>query len=511
MIRTKIIALCSLIGFCTLANAQTPKPVDDLLQAPFMKGATFSLVAEDLQNGKRVYSYDEDRLVSPASVLKTVATATALELLGEDFRFSTSIEYDGVIENGVLKGNLYIKGGGDPSLGSAHFGAEAADFAKDWTAAIRKAGIRRIDGAIISDESLFDTEGSSAQWIRQDMGNYYAPGCYGLSVFDNLYKLTFQTGAAGTRPVIKGCDPEIPGIRFINHLAAAAVSSDSAYIYGAPLAHERYLYGVIPSDRTQYTIKGDIPDPALFLAQYFTGQLKQGGITVKSAASSYRIETEAGRWQNAPRKPIVTTRSPALREIIRVTNHVSHNLFADALLKTVGLQYQPAKGETISSFTRGVRVVQAYWKKKGLDISGLQIHDGSGLAPADKVSARFIADMLRYMATLSPAKEAFIASLPQPGIEGSVRNFLKGSKLQGKTRLKSGGITGVRSYAGYITVGGRKYGVAVFSNNYSCSMAQMTKGLEKLLTTLFDSDQAHITLCLNDKPTAAAPSSPETP
>jgi len=113
------------------------------------------------------------------------------------------------------------------------------------------------------------------------------------------------------------------------------------------------------------------------------------------------------------------------------------------------------------------------------------MNDGSGLAPADKVSAGFIADMLVYMATKSDASEAFIASLPEAGVEGSVRNLLKGTKLQGKARLKSGGITGVRSYAGYITKDGKTYAVAVFSNNYSCSMGEMTKALEKLLLQLF--------------------------
>lgn len=199
----------------------------------------------------------------------------------------------------------------------------------------------------------------------------------------------------------------------------------------------------------------------------------------------YRIESEAGRWKTVERKPVVTTYSPTLKEIASVTNHVSHNLFADALVKTVGLQYVPRKNEVISSFGRGVQVVLDHWRKKGLDVYPLRMYDGSGLAPADKVSAEFIADLLVYMATKSEVSEAFFESLPQAGVEGSVRNLLKGSKLQGKARLKSGGITGVRSYAGYIDKDGKRYAVAVFSNNYSCSMGQMTKGLEKLLLQLF--------------------------
>ena len=474
MIRNKIVLLCLLICLHLLAGAQTPAPVKWLLQAPYMRGASFSLVVKDVQEGRTVYSYDTDRLQSPASVLKTVATATALEILGEDYRYPTTLEYDGILENGTLEGNLYIKGSGDPSLGSSHFAPGQNKFLSTWIAALQKAGIKHITGSVIS------AEGVSIKWLREDMGNYYAPGSYGISIFDNMYKLSLQTGAAGTRPVLKGTEPDIPFIRFKNYLKAAPVSSDSAYIIGAPRDDVRYLYGVLPANREAYVLKGDIPDPALYLARYLTDQLQQKGIRVDGSPSCYRIEVEENRWKKGERKEIVT-----LREIASVCNHVSHNLYADALVKTVGLQYKPRRNEMISSFGRGVQVVKEYWEKKGLDVFPLRMNDGSGLAPADKVSAGFMGELLVYMATESAVSDAFIASLPQAGIEGSVRNFLKGSKLQGKARLKSGGITGVRSYAGYITKDGKTYAVAVFSNNYSCPMSRMTRALEKLLLQLF--------------------------
>lgn len=485
MIRNKIVLLCLLICLHLLAGAQTPAPVKWLLQAPYMRGASFSLVVKDVQEGRTVYSYDTDRLQSPASVLKTVATATALEILGEDYRYPTTLEYDGILENGTLEGNLYIKGSGDPSLGSSHFAPGQNKFLSTWIAALQKAGIKHITGSVISDESIFDTEGVSIKWLREDMGNYYAPGSYGISIFDNMYKLSLQTGAAGTRPVLKGTEPDIPFIRFKNYLKAAPVSSDSAYIIGAPLDDVRYLYGVLPANREAYVLKGDIPDPALYLARYLTDQLQQKGIRVDGSPSCYRIEVEENRWKKGERKEIVTTYSPTLREIASICNHVSHNLYADALVKTVGLQYKPRRNEMISSFGRGVQVVKEYWEKKGLDVFPLRMNDGSGLAPADKVSAGFMGELLVYMATESAVSDAFIASLPRAGIEGSVRNFLKGSKLQGKAHLKSGGITGVRSYAGYITKDGKTYAVAVFSNNYSCPMSRMTRALEKLLLQLF--------------------------
>lgn len=485
MIRNKIFLLCLLICLRWGASAQIPAPIEQLLQTSYMRGASFSFIAKDLQNGEILYEYDMDRLLSPASVLKVVSTATALDLLGEDYQYPTSLQYDGTLQDGVLRGNLYIKGSGDPSLGSSHFAPEHREFLTAWLSALEQAGIRQITGSIIADESIFDTEGASTKWLREDMGNYYAAGSYGLSVFDNLYKLFLRTGTVGTLPTVIGMEPQISSIQFKNYLKVAAISSDSAYIIGAPLEDIRYLYGSLPANRESYVLKGDIPDPALFLAQYFTSFLQQRGIQVDGNPSCHRIEVEQKRWKRKERKTLVTTYSPPLREIVRVCNHVSHNLYADALLKTVGLQYKKQKNEVISSFGQGIEVIKEYWKEKGLDVQSLKMYDGSGLAPMDKVSARFMGDLLFYMATQSKVSEAFRASLPEVGVEGSVRNFLKGTKLQGKAQLKSGGITGVRCYVGYITKGEKQYAVALFSNNYTCSMRDMTKGLERLLLRLF--------------------------
>ncbi len=482
MIR-KILCAALLLGCVLQLQAEVPPAIRRLLKASYMKGATFSIVVKDVKDGTVLYSYDAEREVTPASVLKTVTVATALDMLGSDYRYTTTLEHDGSIEEGVLKGNLYVRGGGDPSLGSSYFAPESSAFVAEWIDALKKEGIREITGAVVADEQLFDTEGVSPKWLREDIGSYYAPGSYGLSVFDNKYTLTLKTGAAGTRPEIVGTEPEIPSLRFTNRLMTA--SRDSAYIIGEPLTGERMLTGSVPAGRECYVLKGDIPDPALFLAEYLTRCLETKGITVGREPTCHRIEADAGRWKDMERRKIAETCSPTLGKIAYVTNHVSHNLFADVLLKTVGLEYEPHEREVISSFGRGVQVVRSHWKAKRLDVYPLRMYDGSGLASVDKVSAAFMADLLVYMSESSVAAGTFFESLPEAGMEGSVRNFLKGSKLQGKARLKSGSMTGVRSYAGYIDSGGKRYAVAVFANNYSCTTRQMTKALEELLLALF--------------------------
>lgn len=485
-----VFLLCCFLLTASGANKElVPQPIQLLLNRPYMQGCSFSLMAQEVETGEEVYSYEADRQLTPASVLKTVTTATALELLGPDYRFQTSLEYDGNLKDGKLEGNLYIRGGGDPTLGSAHFSPDKNTYTSDrnkfipeWIAALRKAGIREIEGAVIADESIFDTEGISMKWVREDLGSYYGAGSYGISAFDNLYRLYIRTGKRGSRPEILRTDPDMPTLRFHNYLRAKPVSSDSSYITGAPFASDRYLYGIVPANRESYRLRGDIPDPALFLAEYLTRQLEQAGISVKGKPTCSRILQEEGRWETQERKIIHTTYSPSLGEIVEVANHASHNLFVDALLKTIGLS---ASGTQGSSFTQGIEMLRAYWEGKGLDTSSLWMYDGCGLAVTDKVSTRFITDLLVYMATQSENSEAFIQSLPQPGIDGTVRNFLKGSRLQGKTRLKSGGMSRIKSYAGYITKGGKRYAIALIVNNYACDSRVLNRDLEELLLKLF--------------------------
>ena len=480
MIHKLIYGLFGLLVWATCVEAQVPQPIRRLLRQPYMEGASFSLMVKEVESGQVLFAYDTLRQMTPASVMKSLTTATALELLGADYRFPTTIEYDGIIEQGCLHGNLYIKGSGDPSLGSS-FLEEEIDFIGEWIAAIRAAGIQAIEGTVIADEQLFDTEGTSMKWVVEDMGTDYGAGSYGLNVFDNRFKLGLQTGEAGSLPQVKGIEPWID-LRFHNYMTAQKVTTDSCYIIGAPFSNERYLYGVIPAGKAYHELQGDIPDPPTFLANYLTKQLRKAGIEVKGTPSCHRLLQEAGQWPAGSREALITTYSPPLSELVRITNFVSHNLFADALLKTIGLRYQPKKGEVISSFGRGVKVLRAYWEQQGLDVATLYQVDGSGLAAINKLSTAFMTDFLCYMRKHSTQSTGFNNSLPRVGIEGSVRNFWKG-KISAK--LKSGSMTRVKGYAGYVTKAGKEYAIALFVNHYGCDGKEMNRAIEKLLTALF--------------------------
>ena len=475
------ITVCLLILFP--GKALTHPAIKRFLNPSYMNGASVSIMIKEIGNDSIIYSYDADREVIPASAMKSVTTATALEILGENYRYETAIMYDGKIADSTLYGNIYIRGSGDPTIGSFHVGADRDKVMREWIKAIKSAGIRKITGAVIADESIFDTEGISMKWMREDIGSYYGQGCYGLNIFDNSYSLFLKTYEPGSKPEIEKCEPDIPSLFFSNYLTATDNAKDSTYIVGFPYSNERYLYGTVPANRSGYKLKGDIPEPALFLARYITQLLKKENISVAETATCHRILSQEGKWEKPERKIIITTYSLPLNDLVRITNHESDNLYADALLKTLGLKNR--SDEVVSSFGKGIMVLKNHWEEKGLNTSSLWMFDGSGLAPTDKITARFLCDFLSYMETKSKVSKSFTESLPRAGMEGTVANILRGSALQGKARLKSGSMSRVRSYTGYITKDNKRYAVAIVANNFSCTQAQMKNDMEQLLLSLF--------------------------
>jgi D-alanyl-D-alanine carboxypeptidase/D-alanyl-D-alanine-endopeptidase (penicillin-binding protein 4) len=466
-----------------VAYSQTNPAFQRFLSPSYMTGASVSICVKEAGSGNIVYGYDSGREVIPASVMKIVTTSTALEVLGENYRFETALMYDGNIENSVLNGNLYIRGSGDPTIGSNDLGGDKNVVFKEWITAIKRAGITKINGAVIADESIFDTEGISMKWLREDLGSYYGQGCYGLNIFDNRYSLFLKSGDAGSKPEIIKTEPVMNKITFKNYLKSEKTTGDSIYIVGFPYSNERYLYGVVPTNRANLKFEGDIPEPALFLSEYFTEMLNNEKITVSGKSSCYRILSQEGKWNPQNRKILATTYSKPLKELIKITNRVSSNLYADALLKATGLKYK--NDEVISSFERGVKIVQKHWKDRGIDVSSLWMFDGSGLAPTDKVSAKILCDILSYMATKSSYSIIFVESIPKAGIEGTIRSMLNGSRLQGITRLKSGSMSRVRGFAGYVTKDSKQYTVAIIVNNFHCTQSQIRKDIERLLLELF--------------------------
>jgi D-alanyl-D-alanine carboxypeptidase/D-alanyl-D-alanine-endopeptidase (penicillin-binding protein 4) len=399
--------------------------------------------------------------------------------LGPDHRFETTLEYSGAVLEGHLNGDVIIRGGGDPTLGSRHLGDHQDAFINDWVQWVLQAGIKVIKGNIIADPGLFDDEPLSPFWLWEDIGNYYAAGVYGLALFDNSYTLKLKSGDPGTLPDILSVQPELPELTIENHLKAADNSKDSAYFYGVPYQWHRQLYGTIPANRSVFSIRGDLPDPPAYAAYLLSEALKAAGVRVEGRAVSAR-QLPAEIVHSGESTLLGKTQSVPLSRLISLIHEKSDNLYAEYLLRHIALMVE--KGP--ASARNGLKVIREFWTKKGLDVTGLYMTDGCGLSPLNKVSSTFMADLLVYMSTQSSYRDFFEKSLPLAGIQGTVSGFLKDTPLTGKVRLKSGSNQTTTSYAGYYRNKNSVKVVVMLVNHTDVPRFRVQKDMEKCLLSL---------------------------
>lgn len=410
--------------------------VNFLTSHPITGQANMSVLVQNMNTGEVIDSYRADKVVPPASVMKLLTTGCALEILGPGYRFPTIIEYSGTIEKGVLQGDLYIRGGCDPSLGWKGNTA----FLDKWVRAVKAAGISRIEGSVVADMTMLDGEAQNPGWLCEDAGNYYAPGIFALNYYGNTMNIVLKSGEPGSIASVVKTEPVVEDVYFINHVRCDKINHDGAFVSGLPYSRERYLTGVVPSNLGTFGVKGDLPNPGLLLARHLTNRLREAGVPVKRDATyiaDYNPLTPA-------RTELYTHYSAPLSEIIQETNVNSNNLYAEALFRYLGTRYTLP-----GSIHNSQDLLRDFWRRRGVTIQNAIIKDGCGLAPQDAVSAKTFVQLLTIMAR-SKNKEAWFASLPVSGQTGTLKTLCPKTALEGRIHAKSGTIAGTKNFAGYI-------------------------------------------------------------
>ena len=435
-----------------------------------------SVLVKNLTTGEVIDSYRPDHVVPPASVMKLLTTGAALEMLGPDFRFQTTLEYSGAIEKGVLRGNLYIHGGCDPSLGWK--GRTA--FLDRWVKAIRNAGIQTIDGAVVADMTMLDGEAQNPGWLCEDAGNYYAPGIFALNYYGNTMNIVLKSGEPGSQATVVGTEPKVDGVYFINHVRCDKIAYDGAFVSGLPYSNERYLTGSVPSNLGTFGVKGDLPNPGLLLAQHLTTRLREAGIIVQRDAlyeADYNPLTP-------PRQVLYTHYSESLSEIIKETNVNSNNLYAEAIFRFLGTRYSLP-----GSIHNSQDLLRDYWRRRGVAVQNAIIKDGCGLAPQDAVSAKAFVQLLTVMAA-SPNAAAWMASLPVSGQTGTLKTLCPKTALEGRIHAKSGTIAGTKNFAGYIDMpNGDKWVFAILINSAPGKAKNIQTVIQQYLLDVYQAHQ----------------------
>ncbi|HUH17736.1 D-alanyl-D-alanine carboxypeptidase/D-alanyl-D-alanine endopeptidase [Albibacterium sp.] len=431
-----------------------------------LKYGIASLTVMNARTGEIIYSKYENLGMAPASTLKAVTLATAYHVLGKDFRYRTDLLYSGVINNGILEGDIIIKGSGDPSLGSDHYRETRADvILKRWTDAIKAAGIKKVVGRIIADDSMFNGQMAPEGWIWTDMGQYYGAGVSALNWRENKMGVIFSAKGRVGNPVSLVKTVSISSdVEIVNEVKiGSAGSGDQVYAYSAPYSKKIILRGTYGSDLNK-EVEISLPDGAYEAASSLKLALIKQGIVVDDKVTTAFLLQSEGKDLPANTKLLDRYLSPNLDQLAYWFLKESINLYGEALLKT-------------SAFHEGIATKTsdaAAWEKKfwanqlGIDEGALKIMDGSGLSPENRVSTLSMVKVLN-----EAKKQSWFAS------------YYENIPLVNNMKMKSGTIDGVLGYVGYHTSkGGTPLIFAFLVNNHEGRASSMRQKMFKVLDSL---------------------------
>jgi serine-type D-Ala-D-Ala carboxypeptidase/endopeptidase (penicillin-binding protein 4) len=489
-----ILCLFFLLSFVG-GSAKQPPQQSDMLTPSFetfrnnasLKHASWSVIATDLVSNTTLLDHNSQLALCPASAQKLLTTATALLILGADYTFSTSLAYDGWIDDtGVLHGNMYIIGSGDPSLGSSAMddSLSTSRVLTHFITKVRAAGIRQIRGNLIADDTHFDHEMIPGKWLWEDIGNYFGAGSSGLSINENEFTAYFTAGQVlGAPAALDRTEPHLPDTRMLNQVTTGPRGSgDQVYIFGAPYVQERLLTGTVPLGARGFAVRGSLPDPPAFLATAFEAHLAKSGIAVLGNVITSREVSKLPVVEEVKRIEIGRWQSPPLSDIIKRTNIFSVNMYAENLLKKIGFEVSGT-----GSTKAGIDAMITFWENRGMDTGGMKLIDGSGLSPVNRMTTSQMAFLLASMSRENMF-DIFINSLPLAGYTGSIANQFGGTKSAGVLRAKSGFLSGARSYAGYTRrQNGHPVAFVIIVNDYDGTPAAMRTRMLNLLDAITSS------------------------
>lgn len=459
--------------------------IDSLVSSPFFENGFFGISIKSVNSDKNIIEFNAKKSLIPASTMKLISSATALMALGEDYKYTTILEYSGEIKDSILVGNVIIRGSGDPSLGSWRFKNQPdyKQLTDRWAKKIKGLGIKEIKGRVLGDGSFFDENVLPDTWTWGDTGNYYGAGANGLNMNENLYWVTFKpTNYMESASFIK-TSPDLPYYQKINRvLTDKAGTGDQVNVYSTPYQDVLIMQGFVPAGNA-FSVKGSIPDPALFAAYFLQKKLVEIGIAMQESPLSY---LEANKKNISFQKPLQTFQidtltSPSLRDLAKECNFQSINLYAETFLKTPSVILN--LGGTTDAAIKGLKQI---WQTKNVKLEGLKMKDGSGLSPVNGITPNNMTDILKGM-FLEKSFDAFYESIPIVGVSGTVSNLGKKSRAAGNVRAKSGSIDGVRAYAGYFTArNGEMMCFSMMLNKYNSDFGSATRELEKLIILMVE-------------------------
>jgi D-alanyl-D-alanine carboxypeptidase/D-alanyl-D-alanine-endopeptidase (penicillin-binding protein 4) len=436
--------------------------------APIMSRGVWAVGVKSLDTGETLYSLNASKLVMPASNMKIVTLSAAAEVLGWDYRFTTTLETTGTIQDGVLQGDLFIRSTGDPTINTRQKRGDTV--LAEWVGTLKAAGIRRIEGRIVGDDQAFDDEGIGDGWSWDYLQYGYAAPVGALQFNENTARLTVTAG-------LKPGDPASAtitagsGFTIVNKTTTGAEKSDEAIDYRRhPYQPILEVIGSVPVGGPAANRNVAVLNPTIYFAQALRDALTSGGIDVAGEAAD--LDDIAIEFTESPpiRRVLVTTQSPPLREMATVLMKVSQNLYAETLLKAMG-----AANGGVATTGAGRAAARTAFDGWGVARDSYQITDGSGLSRSNYVSTEMIMTLLERMHRDERHRDAFVATLPIAGKDGTISTRMRRSLAEGNAVAKTGSIANVRSLSGYVrTRDGELLAFSIIANDFNIPAPTVT-------------------------------------
>jgi serine-type D-Ala-D-Ala carboxypeptidase/endopeptidase (penicillin-binding protein 4) len=447
---------------------QLQKGITNLEKDPLFKHAIVSLYVVDSKTGKVIFDKNSEVGLAPASCQKVITSASAFELLGRDFTYKTIIGKDYQGDNKYSAGSLFIEGSGDPTLGSWRW-KETTDtnIYSKILGILKKNQFTSFERNIYVYDLGYGFQPTPNGWIYEDMGNYYGAACFGFNWHENQFNLTLQSGEKEGYPTeIVEMKPFMFSVFNNNIRTGKKGSGDNAYIFSIPFSTAITTKGTIPLQEKPFTISGSIPSPGNVFAYELSNYLKSNNIKINGVANS-QSDCVLHQLQLYKATHIIDSIfSPSLDSMNYWFLKKSINLYGEAFLKSIITSKY--KYGFNGNYDTAISIVKQFWKQKGIEQSAINIIDGSGLSPANRVTTNALVTVMQY-AKKQNWFSSFYYALPE----------MNGIKM------KDGYIGGVRSYTGYIkSKSGTDYTFAFIVNNFDGSPATAREKMWKMLDIL---------------------------
>jgi D-alanyl-D-alanine carboxypeptidase/D-alanyl-D-alanine-endopeptidase (penicillin-binding protein 4) len=460
---------CALL-LCLSATAQAApdsltQALDQILDAPALKGGITGAVVQRVGDGKILYEHNADTRLLPASNRKLFTAAAALELLGDDFTFTTQVRATARPDaDGTLHGDLVLHGVGDSSL-------KTADL-DDLAAQVAKTGVKRITGGVIGDGSVFTDGPYGFGWEWDDFDDEEFPQIAGLEVDDGDVAVQIAPGAAVGAPAEVTFSPPTSYVPLVNQAVTAARDGTSTLRIVRPYAQNGLqVTGQMPLGKTA-TQNVPVEDPPRYTATVFALCLARHGVIVTSPSLEAKASTEA---------PIVLAShtSIPLAPYLALMNKPSDNLLAESLIRTLGM----VKGQG-GTYDAGHAVEMPFFRKLGVDVGSIALVDGCGVGRRNFVTARAVGQLLVGMHRQADWK-VYYDSLPIAGVDGTLKRRMKGTKAEGNVHAKTGTLSQVRGLSGYLNgSNGEVYAFSLLMNNFPGSATDAGQVQDKFIEYL---------------------------